>query len=157
MSLSNVKEYLKNYNLENKIQTFNESSATVELAAKALNTEEKRIAKTMAFTLKDNSNILVVIAGNAKISNSKFKQTFNSKAHMVPIDKLEEVIGHPIGGVCPFAVNNNVKVYLDESLKEFETVFPACGTPASAIELTIGELEATSNYISWVDISEKIL
>lgn len=152
MAIEKVKEYFKKYNLDNKIIEFDVSSATVNLAAKALNTEEKRIAKTMSFRLK-NKIILIVLAGDAKISNSKYKAFFHEKAHMLNFDEVETIIGHPVGGVCPFAVNKGIDIYLDESLKRFDTVFPACGSANSAIELKIKELEQYSNYISWVDVS----
>jgi prolyl-tRNA editing enzyme YbaK/EbsC (Cys-tRNA(Pro) deacylase) len=152
MSISKVKEYFKKYNMDNKIIEFDVSSATVELAAKALNTEEKRIAKSLAFKLKDKV-ILIVLAGDAKINNSKYKTLFHEKASMLSYDEVEKYIGHTVGGVCPFAINDNVEVYLDESLKRFDTVFPACGSESSAIELKIKELEQYSNYISWIDVS----
>ncbi len=152
MAIEKVKEYFKKYNMDNKIIEFNVSSATVELAAKALNTEEERIAKSLSFRLKDKI-ILIVLAGDAKISNSKYKSTFKEKAHMLSFDEVNELVGHPVGGVCPFAINDGIEVYLDESLKRFETVFPACGSANSAIELTIKELEKYSNYISWIDVS----
>lgn len=152
MSIENVKNYFKSFNMENRVLEFSESSATVSLAAKALNTTENRIAKTMGFKLKEGY-ILIVLAGDAKTDNHKFKEYFHEKAHMIPFEEVNDIIGHPVGGVCPFAINDNIKVYLDESLKRFETVFPACGSPNSAIELTIEELEKHSNYISWIDIS----
>ncbi len=152
MAIEKVKEYFKKYNIDNRIKEFNVSSATVEQAAKALNTEGKRIAKTMSFRLKDKI-ILIVLAGDAKISNSKYKAFFHEKAHMLCFDEVETIIGHPVGGVCPFAINEGIDVYLDESLKRFETVFPACGSTNSAIELKIKELEQYSNYISWIDVS----
>ena len=152
MAIDKVKEYFKKYNIENRIKEFDVSSATVEQAAKALNTEGKRIAKTMSFRLKDRI-ILIVLAGDAKISNSKYKAFFHEKAHMLGFDEVETIVGHPVGGVCPFAINKGIDVYLDESLKRFETVFPACGSTNSAIELKIKELEQYSNYISWIDIS----
>ena len=152
MAIDKVKEYFKKYNMEDKIQEFNVSSATVEDAAKALNTEGKRIAKSLSFRCKDDI-ILIVLAGDAKVNNGKYKSTFHEKAHMLSFDEVNELIGHPVGGVCPFAVNDNVKIYLDESLKRFKTVFPACGSANSAIELTIPELEKYSNYISWIDVS----
>lgn len=152
MSLDKAKEYLKKFDLENKIQVFDVSSATVEDAAKALNTEGKRIAKSLSFKTKDKI-LLIVLAGDAKVSNSKYKALFHEKAHMLSYDEVSELIGHPVGGVCPFGINDGVEVYLDESLKRFETVFPACGTTNSAIELTIPELEKTSNYVSWIDVS----
>ena len=152
MAIDKVKDYFKKYKIEDRIQEFDVSSATVEEAAKALNTEGKRIAKTLSFRTKDDI-ILIVLAGDAKVSNSKYKQTFHEKAHMLTYDEVNELIGHPVGGVCPFAIKDNVKVYLDESLKRFDTVFPACGSANSAIELTIEELEKYSNSISWIDVS----
>lgn len=154
MSLKEVKEYFRKYNLENRIKEFDVSSATVELAAKALNTEGKRIAKTMAFMVNDNS-ILIVTSGDMKIDNHKYKTLFGVKAKMLAQDELIEIIGHPMGGVCPFAIKNNVKVYLDISLKRFATVFPACGSSNSAIELSIPELEKYSNYLEWIDICKE--
>ena len=153
MAVDKVKQYFKKYKKDNKVIEFEVSSATVELAAKALNTEGKRIAKTMSFRLKDRF-ILIVLAGDAKISNSKYKAFFHEKAHMLKFDEVEEIIGHPPGGVCPFAINDGIDVYLDESLKRFETVFPACGSTNSAIELTIKELEKYSNYKEWIDVSD---
>lgn len=153
MSVNKVKEYFKQYKMDKNIKEFEVSSATVELAAKALNTEGARIAKTMSFALKERY-ILIVLAGDAKISNSKYKAFFHEKAHMLKYDEVEEVIGHPPGGVCPFAINDGIDVYLDESLKRFKTVFPACGSTNSAIELTIKELEKYSNYKEWIDVSE---
>lgn len=152
MALNEVKEYLKKYNADDKVVVLNESSATVSMAAHALHTTEERIAKTLSFKI-DDKVILVVLAGDAKINNSKFKHFFHEKAHMLPFDEVESLTGHPVGGVCPFAVKPGVEVYLDESLKRFETVFPACGSPASAIEVTIKELEEFSNPVGWTDVS----
>ncbi len=152
MALNEVKEYLKNYNADDRVVVLNESSATVSMAAHALHTTEERIAKTLSFKINDKV-ILIVLAGDAKINNSKFKHFFHEKAHMLPFDEVEKLTGHPVGGVCPFAVKSGVEVYLDESLKRFETVFPACGSPASAIEVTIKELEEFSNPVCWVDVS----
>ncbi len=155
MSIEKVKEYFKKLNLENKIQEFNVSSATVELAAKALNCEPSRIAKTLSFLLNETP-ILIVCAGDVKIDNSKYKAKFKSKAKMLAFDEVEKKIGHAVGGVCPFAVNDGVNVYLDDSLKRFITVFPACGSANSAIELTIPELEKySSNFRGWVDVSKE--
>lgn len=154
MSLNEVKEYFRKYNLENRIKEFDVSSATVELAAKALNTEGKRIAKTMAFMVNNNP-ILIVTSGDMKIDNHKYKTLFGVKAKMLTQDELIEIIGHPMGGVCPFAIKNNAKVYLDISLKRFATVFPACGSSNSAIELSIPELEKYSNYLEWIDICKE--
>lgn len=152
MAIDKVREYFKKYNMDDRIKEFDVSSATVEEAAKALNTERKRIAKSLTFKTKDKI-LLIVLAGDAKISNSKYKSLFHEKAHMLTYDEVNELIGHPVGGVCPFGINNGVEVYLDESLKRFETVFPACGSSNSAIELTISELEKTSNCIKWIDVS----
>lgn len=152
MALNEVKEYLKKYNAADRVIVLNESSATVSMAAHALHTTEERIAKTLSFKI-DDKVILVVLAGDAKINNSKFKHFFHEKAHMLPFDEVESLTGHPVGGVCPFAVKPGVEVYLDESLKRFETVFPACGSPASAIEVTIKELEEFSNPVGWTDVS----
>lgn len=155
MSVEKVREYFKKYNIEDRIQEFEESSATVELAAKALNCEPKRIAKTLSFKIDDKS-ILIVVAGDAKIDNSKYKAQFNKKAKMLTYEEVLELIGHPVGGVCPFAINDGVEVYLDKSLKRFKTVYPACGSANSAIELSIEELEKYSNYSSWVDVCKII-
>ena len=149
----NIQEYLKKYNMDNRIITVEGISATVKEAAEALGTKEERIAKTLSFKLKDKY-IVVVTSGDAKIDNAKYRHTFGEKAHMVSSDEVEEKIGHPIGGVCPFALNEGVEVYLDESLKQFETVFPACGATNNAIEISIEELEKVTNYKSWVDVSK---
>lgn len=151
MSVEKVKEYLSKYNMDNRIINFTTSSATVELAAQALGCEEARIAKSLSFRLA-NDYILVITAGDVKIDNAKYRKEFGKKAHMLAFDEVEEKIGHPVGGVCPFAVNDGVKIYLDESLKRFETVFPACGETNNAIELTIEELENTTKFIKWVDV-----
>lgn len=151
MSTISVIEHLKKYNMEKRIITVSTSSATVKEAAEALGTEEARIAKTLSFKLKDK-NILIVVAGDVKIDNAKYRHTFGEKAHMLSFDEVEEITGHPVGGVCPFGVKPGVEIYLDESLKRFETVYPACGATNNAIELTIKELEETTNYIMWVDV-----
>lgn len=151
MSIEKVRAYFKEKGLEDRIQEFEISSATVELAAKALNCEEKRIAKSMSFKL-DEKAIVIVTAGDVKIDNAKYKATFHTKAKMLQFDEVESLIGHRVGGVCPFAINDGVTVYLDESLKRFETVFPACGSSNSAIELTIPELEKYSLFEQWVDV-----
>lgn len=153
MSIEKVRAYMKDFGYEDKILEFAVSSATVELAAKALNTEGARIAKTLSF-LVDEKAILIVAAGDARIDNKKFKALFHQKAKMLTPEQVDELIGHSIGGVCPFAVNEGVTVYLDESLKRFKTVFPACGSNNSAIELTIPKLEKLSNFNSWVDVSK---
>lgn len=151
MSLERAKTHLKKWDLEEKILEFPTSSATVELAAKALNCEEERIAKTLSFK-NESGCILIVAAGDAKVDNKKFKEEFGMKANMLKFDEVEELTGHSVGGVCPFGVKDGAEVYLDESLKRFKTVFPACGTENSAIELSIEELEICSEYLKWVDV-----
>lgn len=150
MAIEKVREYLGKFGVADKILEFEVSSATVELAAAALGCEGKRIAKTLSFNTPDGC-VLIVAAGDAKVDNRKFKDTFHCKAKMLTADEAVEIIGHAVGGVCPFAVNEGCRVYLDESLKRFETVFPACGSSNSAIELTIPELEEYSGYTAWVD------
>ena len=154
MAIDKVKEYFRQYNMEDKIREFEVSSATVALAAQALGCEGKRIAKTLSF-LVDDKALLVVAAGDAKIDNPKYKATFSCKAKMLSYEQVEEYVGHAVGGVCPFAIPDTVPVYLDESLKRFETVFPACGSSNSAIELTIAELEKYSNAKGWVDVCKE--
>lgn len=151
MAIEKVKAYFKEYGMEERVQEFDVSSATVELAAKALHCEPQRIAKTLSFMV-ENGAVLIVAAGDAKIDNPKYKAEFGKKAKMLSPDEVETLVGHAVGGVCPFAVNEGVKVYLDVSLKRFETVFPACGSANSAIELTIPELEEHSGYEEWVDV-----
>ena len=151
MSIEKVREYFKKNNMENRIKEFEVSSATVELAAKAVNCEPARIAKTLSFKI-DEKPILIVIAGDAKIDNHKYKERYGKKAKMLTHEEVLNLIGHPIGGVCPFAINDGVEVYLDESLKRFKTIYPACGSSNSAIELSIEELEKYSNYSSWVNV-----
>lgn len=151
MAIQRVKTFFKQYGLEEKIQEFEVSSATVELAAAALNCEPQRIAKTLSF-MADGHAVLVVAAGDAKIDNPKYKAQFGTKAKMLTFEEAETLVGHAVGGVCPFAVNEGVEVYLDVSLQRFETVFPACGSSNSAIELTIPELEKYSGYVEWVDV-----
>ena len=152
MSIEKVKAYFRARNIEDRIQEFDVSSATVELAAQALHVAGQRIAKTLSFHVEDRV-VLVVAAGDAKIANPKYKAQFHTKAKMLSHDEAESLIGHAVGGVCPFAVNDGVDVYLDESLKRFETVFPAAGSANSAIELTIPELEANCDHFKgWVDV-----
>lgn len=151
MSFENVKNYFKKFNIDNKIQELELSSATVELAAKALDCHPQRIAKTLSFKI-DEKPILIVCAGDAKIDNSKYKAFFQKKAKMLSPEEVKNLIGHEIGGVCPFATNDNVEIYLDNSLKRFNTVYPACGSSNSAIELTICELEKYSDYKEWIDV-----
>ena len=151
MSIEKVREYFKGFGIEDKIKEFPVSSATVDLAAAALGCEPCRIAKTLSFMV-DETPVLIVAAGDTKIDNPKYKAQFATKAKMLTFDEAANLIGHAVGGVCPFAVNDGVKVFLDESLKRFQTVFPAAGSNNSAIELTIAELEKYSNYESWVDV-----
>lgn len=151
MAIEKVREYFKNFGIEDRIQEFSVSSATVELAAQALGVESARIAKSMSFKIDDKA-ILIIAAGDVKIDNKKFKAQFHTKAKMLSPDEVSELIGHAVGGVCPFAVNDGVSTYLDESLRRFETVFPACGSSNSAIGLTIPELEKYSNFTQWVDV-----
>ena len=155
MSKASVIEHLKKYHMENRIITVNSSSATVKEAAEALGTEEARIAKTLSFKLKDKV-ILIVIKGDMKIDNAKYRHTFGEKAHMLSHDEVEELTGHPVGGVCPFGVKEGVEIYLDESLKVFDTVYPACGAPNNAIKISIPELEEVTNYPKWVDVCKEI-
>ncbi|PWL91121.1 MAG: EbsC protein [Clostridiales bacterium] len=152
MSIEKVRAYLEERQLADRIQEFDVSSATVELAAQALHVEGQRIAKTLSFHVGDRV-ALIVAAGDAKIANPKYKAQFNTKAKMLSHEEAEALIGHAVGGVCPFAVNDGVDVYLDESLKRFETVFPAAGSSNSAVELTIPELEAVCDHFQgWVDV-----
>ena len=151
MSIQRVRDYFRPLGRESDIKEFPVSSATVELAARAVGVIPARIAKTLSFLVEDRC-ILIVAAGDAKVDNSKYKALFHTKAKMLSFDEAEPLIGHAVGGVCPFAVNDGVDVYLDESLKRFETVFPACGSANSAIELTIPELEELSGFTKWVDV-----
>lgn len=152
MSISRVREYLGRFGLDDKVLEFETSSATVELAAQAVGVIPARIAKTLSFALPDGP-ILVVAAGDAKIDNPRFKAQFHAKAKMPGFDEVEALIGHGVGGVCPFGVNDGVRTYLDVSLKRFDTVFPACGSANSAIELTYDQLEAAAqNCQGWVDV-----
>ena len=154
MSIEKVREYLKQFNRENDIIELEQSSATVQLAAEALGVEPERIAKTLSFKIPEGA-ILVVAAGDARIDNKKFKSQFDLKAKMLSPEEVIEFTGHAIGGVCPFAIENkNVKIYLDDTLKRFETVYPACGSGNSAIKLTLAELEELSHASGWVDVSK---
>lgn len=141
--------------MEDRILEFDVSSATVELAAQALHCEGARIAKTLSFHVGDQA-ILIVTAGDTKIDNAKYKATFGTKAKMLSFEEVEPLIGHGVGGVCPFGIKEGVKVYLDESMKRFQTVFPACGSANSAIELTIPEMEQYSGYEKWVDVCKLV-
>ncbi|MDY3619373.1 YbaK/EbsC family protein [Agathobaculum sp.] len=151
MSLEKAKKHLAAFGAESRILEFSVSSATVELAAEAAGCEPARIAKTLSFQT-EGGPILIVAAGDAKVDNQKYKARFACKAKMLPAAEVESQIGHAVGGVCPFGVNEGVTVYLDQSLRRYETVFPACGTSNSAIELTIGELERFSGFAGWVDV-----
>lgn len=154
MAIERVREYFSKYNMEDRIQELDESSATVELAAAALNCEPKRIAKTLSFMV-DGHAVLVVTAGDAKIDNRKYKEQFGIKAKMLSADEVESLVGHGVGGVCPFGINEGIDIYLDDSLKRFDTVFPACGSSNSAIELTIEELERYSGFKNWIDVCKE--
>lgn len=153
MSIEKVRKYLQQFGKEDRIIETAQSSATVIEAAHALGCEPAHIAKSMAFMLKTGP-ILIIAAGDVKIDNHKFKEEFGEKAHMIAPAEVESIIGHAPGGVCPFAVNEGVRVFLDESLKRFEIVFPAAGNAASAVRLTIPELEETSQYEKWVDVTK---
>lgn len=151
MAIEKVIEYFKQFGMEERVQQFPVSSKTVELAAIALGCEPCRIAKTISFAVDDRV-VLIVTAGDTKIDNAKYKAYFGKKAKMLDFEQVDQLIGHAVGGVCPFAVNDGVEIYLDQSLKRFKTVFPACGSSNSAIELTIAELEKYSNFKNWVDV-----
>ena len=152
MSIQKVREYFKQFGIEDRIREFDVSSATVELAAVAVGVEGARIAKSMSFKVGEEP-IIIVVAGDAKVDNAKYKAQFHTKAKMLTHEEAHTLIGHDVGGVCPFALPENVKVYLDVSLKRFETVFPAAGSDSSAIELTCEELERySSNFQAWVDV-----
>ena len=151
MSIEAVRTYLSSFGIADRIRVLPSSSATVELAAGALGCAPCRIAKTLSFSVKD-SPLLIVAAGDAKIDNAKYKAQFGAKAKMLTPDEAAALIGHEVGGVCPFGVKDGVTVYLDVSLKRFETVFPACGSSNSAIEMTPGELERVSASAAWVDV-----
>lgn len=151
MAIEKVREYLKQYGAEKRILEFPVSSATVELAALAVGTKPERIAKTMSFSV-DGGCALVVCAGDVKIDNHKFKEQFHTKAKMLTPEEAVAFTGHAVGGVCPFALPDDVSVYLDESLKRFETVYPACGSSNSAIELTTDELWKFAHAKAWVDV-----
>ncbi|MBM6774859.1 YbaK/EbsC family protein [Olsenella profusa] len=151
MSIERVRAYLAQFGAEGRIREFDQSSATVELAARAVGTEPARIAKTLSFMVGDTPT-LVVLAGDARVNNAAFKATFHTKAKMLSADQAAELVGHAVGGVCPFGVNDGVEVWLDESLRRFETVWPAAGSSNSAIELTLDELERFSRARGWVDV-----
>ena len=151
MSIERVRAFFKTYDMDGRILEFPVSSATVELAAQAVGCEPCRIAKTLSFKVGDRT-VLIAAAGDAKVDNRKYKDFFGAKAKMLTAEEAETLIGHAVGGVCPFAVNEGVEVYLDESLKRFETVFPACGSSNSAIELSMEEMETYSCAKAWIDV-----
>ena len=153
MSIEKGRAYFRQFGMEDRVREFTVSSATVELAALALGVEGARIAKTLSFK-KDDSCILILAAGDARIDNRKFKDKFHMKAKMLTADEVLELVGHPVGGVCPFGINEGIDVYLDESLKRFTTVFPAVGSANSAIELDLDELFKFSNALEWIDVSK---
>ena len=155
MSLTRAKEHLQKYGLDSRITEFEVSSATVREAAMAIGCKEEEIAKTLSFIV-DDKPILIVVAGDCKIDNSKYKATFSAKAKMIPFENVERLIGHGVGGVCPFGINEGIVVYLDKSLKRFEYLYPACGSSNSAIKLSLDELEKTSEYCEWIDVCKYI-
>lgn len=152
MSIEKGRAYFRSLGIEDRVREFDVSSATVELAAQALGVEGARIAKTFSFKRADGGCLLILAAGDARIDNPKFKAKFHTKAKMLTPDEVIEMVGHPVGGVCPFGINDGVEVYLDESLKRFETVFPAVGSASSAIELNLDELYEYSKALEWIDV-----
>ena len=151
MAIEAVKEYFSQFGIADRVKEFDVSSATVDLAAQAVGCEPGRIAKTLSFMV-EGQPILIVTAGDARIDNPRYKALFGTKAKMLSPDEAETLVGHAVGGICPFGIKDGVTVYLDDSLKRFSTVFPACGSSNSAIELTIPELEKYSGYDSWIDV-----
>ncbi len=154
MSLQKAKAYLEQYDLENAVMEFDVSSATVAQAAQAIGCKEQEIAKTLSFIV-DGKAILIVTSGDAKVDNSKYKATFHTKAKMIPFDMVEPMVGHAVGGVCPFGIHDDVTVYLDVSLKRFETIYPACGSANSAVKLTVARLEEIVNNAQWIDVCKE--
>ena len=155
MGIANVKEFFKQYNMVENIMEFDQPSATVEQAANTIGVISARIAKTISLRNNDGA-LLIVTAGDTKIDNKKFRDEFGFKARMLSPDEVLQYTGHAIGGVCPFGLINDLDVYLDESMKRFESVFPACGSTNSAIELTCDEIEIYSKAVKWVDVCKKI-
>ncbi len=153
MSAEKAKAHLDKFGLADRIITFGQSSATVELAAKALGCEPARIAKSLTFSV-NGAAVMIVTAGDVKIDNAKYKAKFGPKAKMLSPDEVTRLIGHPVGGVCPFGVNEGTEIYLDMSLKRFERVFPAAGTGNTAVDLSVEELEKCSLYKEWVDVTK---
>ncbi|WP_346663682.1 YbaK/EbsC family protein [uncultured Merdimonas sp.] len=154
MSIEKVRAYFRQYGMEDRVMEKEHSSATVEAAAEAIGCEPARIAKTLSFQTPEHV-VLVVTAGDRKVDNKKYRQQFGCKAKMLKFEEVEALVGHAVGGVCPFAVNDGVQVYLDESLRRFETVFPAAGSGNSMIELTIPELEQYGRSLAWVDVCKE--
>ena len=151
MSLENAKKYVEEKGFGDRIMLFEQSSATVELAAAAVGTECAHIAKSLTFKV-DEKPVMILCAGDCKVDNSKYKKTFHQKAKMLTPTEVEEMIGHAIGGVCPFGVNEGVTIFLDESLKRFDVVYPACGSGNSAVKLGVDELEQIAGSTGWVDV-----
>lgn len=151
MAFELAKEHLEGLGLGERIHTFDVSSATVELAARAVGCEPARIAKTLSFMV-EGGPVLIVAAGDAKVDNQKYKARFRTKAKMLSPEEVDALVGHGVGGVCPFGIKEGVKVYLDESLKRFEEVYPACGSASSAVRLSIPELETASGYLEWIEV-----
>lgn len=154
MSLEKVRERFAGTEMEGKILELGQSSATVELAASALSCEPDRIAKSLSFLLGEGC-VVVVVSGLSKIDNAKYKATFGAKAKMIPAEDVERLTGHAVGGVCPFALNEGCQVYLDESLRAYDFVFPAAGSTNSAVKMTIAQLEKFSGFKAWVDVTKK--
>lgn len=154
MSIEKVKAFFEPFGMAGRVQEFDVSSATVELAAQALHCEPCRIAKTLSFMVGDQA-VLIVTAGDVRIDNAKYKAQFGTKARMLKPDEVVGMVGHAVGGVCPFAVRAGVRIYLDRSLQRFATVFPACGSSNSAIELTIAELEKYADPVGWIDVCKQ--
>lgn len=151
MSVEKAKNYLKQFNLEDRVMEFSVSSATVKDAAIAVGCSDGEIAKSLTFLIENNP-IMILVAGDAKIDNKKYRDEFHIKAKMIPFEDVERLVGYAVGGVCPFGINDNVKVYLDVSLKKYEIVYPAAGSDKSAVKLTITELEKASKFLKWVDV-----
>lgn len=155
MAFEKAKAHLEKYGFGDRIKVFDVSSATVELAAAALGCEGARICKSLSFKIDDDKSVLVLTSGDCKVDNAKFKAYFGKKATMLSFEECEAKIGHAVGGVCPFGINDGVDVYLDESMKRFEIMYPACGSSNSAVELTIEELEKCSEYKEWIDVCKR--
>ena len=155
MSYERARQYLEEKGFADRIRLFEVSSATVELAAKAVGTEPGRIAKSLTFKVEDKP-VMILTAGDVKIDNAKYRHFFHAKAKMLTFDEVESLIGHAVGGVCPFGIEPGVEVYLDDSLKRYDVVYPACGTDNSAVELSIADLEACSGYREWIDVCKGI-